>query len=117
MLKSKKLPTYNNGIVRIGREKPMQTSFGAKRSAVTADDLEPVVRLCYKRMSMREQDFSFAEQLGFNCSAKVKTRLYAGVETGCKATIGATIYTVRYIDRTDTEMYLYLEGGAPFGNA
>ena len=34
-----------------------------------------------------------------------------------KAVIGGTIYGIAHIDRTNTEMYLYLEGGVPYADA
>ena len=117
MLKSKKQPlqTYSGGVVRIFREKDKGTSFGASLNAVTIDDLMPIVKLWYEEQSVREQDFTFAERRGFSVSSKIRTPLVLSVESDCKAVIGKLIYDIAYIDRTKTEMFLYLEGGTPFG--
>ena len=50
-------------------------------------------------------------------SAKLRTHLHPAVKPGCKAVIGPSIYTVRHVDTSKKEMFVYLEGGAPFGNA
>lgn len=116
MLKTRShLPTYNDGIVSICRERDRKTTFGAKINAETMDDLIEVVRLAYSAQSIREQDFEFSERLGFDVSLKLKTRLVPGVDSECKALVGGLIYDISHIDRTKTEMYIYLEGGAPFG--
>lgn len=115
MLRKRNLPTYCDGIVEVYREKPGITSFGAKKNAASLDDLEPVITLAFKEESKRERDFEFAEQRGFNLSMKIRTHIAPGPDSGCKAVIGWSIYDISYIDRTRTEMYLYLEGGRPLG--
>ena len=115
--KQRKLPTYNDGVVSIYREKPKSASFGAKINPESIDDLDFVVKLGYASQSMREQDFVAAEQRGINVSTKIKTHLSPGVDAGCKALINGLIYDVSYVDPTRTELYLYLEGGTPFGNS
>lgn len=118
MLKSRKhLPTYNDGIAEIYREKDIKTSFGAKLNAESTEDLEPVVCLAYSSEMIREQDFDFAERHGFSVSLKIKTHLYRGVDAGCRAIVGGLIYDVSHVDRTQSEMHLYLEGGEPFGGS
>lgn len=117
MLKKRKLPTYNDGVVSIFREKQKGASFGARMNPESLDDLDFVVKLGFTAQSMREQDFVAAEQRGINVSTKIKTHLAPGVDAGCKALINGLIYDVSYIDPTRTELFLYLEGGTPFGNA
>jgi hypothetical protein len=118
MLKSRKhLPTYNDGIAEIYREKDIKTSFGAKINADSIDDLDLVVCLAYSAQMIREQDYDFAERHGFAVSLKIKTHLYRGVDAGCRAIVDGLIYDVSHVDRTQSEMYLYLEGGEPFGAA
>lgn len=117
MLKQRsKLPTYNDGIVYIYREKTIEASFGAKINPESLEDLDFVVKLNYSSQSVREQDFVFAEARGISVATKIKTHLAPGVDAGCKAIIGDLVYDVSYIDQTRAEMFLYLEGGAPFGN-
>ena len=115
--KQRKLPTYNDGVIRIYREKDKGSTFGAKLNAETLDDLDFVVKLAFASQSIREQDFVFAEQRGFNVATKIKTLLADGPDADCKAIIGNLIYDVSYIDKTRTEMFFYLEGGMPFGDA
>lgn len=115
--KQRKLPTYNDGIVSIYREKEKDSTFGAKLNVESIDDLDFVVKLGFSTQSIREQDFVFAEQRGFNVSTKIKTHLVSCVDADCKAIIDDLIYDVSYIDKTRTEMFFYLEGGMPFGDA
>ena len=74
------------------------------------DDMDFIVRLDYEECSKREQDIEFAEQSGFSLSLKVKTRYMKSVDNKCKAVIDGYLYSVSYVDKTRTEMYLYLEG-------
>ena len=115
--KNRPLPSYSDGVAAFYAEKQRASSFAAKVNAATLDDLEFLVKLCYAESSVRAQDYEFAEQVGFSVSAKLRTHLHPVVKPGCKAVIGPNIYTVRHVDTSKTEMFVYLEGGAPFGNA
>jgi hypothetical protein len=105
-----KLSTYNDGVVRIYREPPRTTDFGAKRNVVGLEDMELVVRLDFEEASRREQDLEFAEKSGFSLTLKIKTRAIPGVDNKCKAVIDGYLYDIQYIDKTRAEMWLYLEG-------
>ena len=106
----RKLSTYNDGVVRIYRERPRKTEFGAKRNVSTVEDMDFVVRLDYEEASRREEDLEFAEKSGFSLTLKIKTRAVSGVDNKCKAVIDGYLYDVRYTDKTRTEMWLYMEG-------
>lgn len=106
----RKLSTYNDGVVRIYRERPRKTEFGAKRNVATLEDMDFIVRLDYEEASRREEDMEFAEKSGFSLTLKIKTRAVPGVDNKCKAVIDGYLYDVRYIDKTRTEMWLYMEG-------
>lgn len=106
----RKLSTYNDGVVRIYRERPRKTEFGAKRNVATLEDMDFVVRLDYEEASRREEDLEFAEKCGFSLTLKVKTRAVPGVDNKCKAVIDGYLYDIRYTDKTRTEMWLYMEG-------
>ena len=106
----RKFSTYNDGIIRVYREKPKQTDFGAKRNARSIDDMELVARLDYEESSRREEDIEFAKQSGFSLTLKVKTRAVNGVNNLCKAVIDGYLYDVRHTDKDRTDMWLYLEG-------
>ena len=105
-----KLSTYNDGVVRIYRDKPMSTDFNAKKNVKTVEDMDFVARLDYEEASRREEDLEFAERSGFSLTLKIKTRVVPGVDNRCKAVIGGYLYDVRYIDKNRTEMWLYMEG-------
>ena len=105
-----KFSKYNDGIISIYREKPRRTDFSAKQNVSIYDDMDFIVKLAFEESSKREQDMEFAEQLGFALSMKVKTRYVNGVDNKCKAVIDGYLYDVSYIDKTRTEMWLYLEG-------
>lgn len=106
----RKLSTYNDGVVRIYREKPKTTDFNAKRNVKAAEDMDLIVRLDYEEASRREEDMEFAERSGFSLTLKVKTRTVPGVDNKCKAVIDGYLYDIRYIDKSRTEMWLYMEG-------
>lgn len=106
----RKLSTYNDGVVRIYRDKAKSTDFNAKRNVKAADDLDLVVRLDFEESSRREEDLEFAERSGFSLTLKVRTRLVPGVDNACKAIVDGYLYDIRYVDKTRTEMWLYLEG-------
>ena len=102
--------TYNDGVIRIYREKARKTDFNARQNVSTLDNMDFIVRLDYQEMSKREQDLEFANQNGFSLSLKVKTRLVKDVDNKCKAVIDGYLYDVSYIDKTRNEMFLFLEG-------
>ncbi len=110
MRNSKEFETYNDGIVRIYREKARETDFNAKRNVSTLDDMDFIVKLNFKELSKREQDLEFAQQNDFTLSLKIKTRLVKGVDNKCKAVIDGYLYDVSYTDKSRTELFLYLEG-------
>lgn len=101
--------TYNDGVVCIYREKERKTDFNAKKNVSALDNMTFIVRLDFQEMAKREQDLEFANQNGFSLSLKVKTRLVP-VDNKCKAVIDGYLYDVSYIDKSRTEMFLYLEG-------
>lgn len=101
---------YNDGMVSIYREKERRTDFNAKQNVSTLDNMNFVLKLAYEESAKREQDLEFAEQNGFSLTMKVRTRYVKGVDNKCKAVIDGYLYDVSYIDKTRTEMWLYLEG-------
>ena len=109
-MSKRKFDTYNDGVVRIYREKPRVTDFGAKRNTRTVDDMDFIARLDYEESSRREEDMEFAEKSGFSLTLKIRTRAVPGVDNTCKAVIDGYLYDVRYIDKTRAEMWLYMEG-------
>lgn len=108
-----KFSKYNDGVVRIYREKERFTDFSAKPNAFTKDDLEFVVQLDFEEMSRREQDLQFAEQNDFSLSLKIKTRYVKGIDKQMKAVVDGYLYDIAYTDKSKTEWFLYLEGVKP----
>lgn len=108
-----KFSRFNDGVVSIYREKDKKTDFNAKQNVSALDDLAFVVKLAFEEMSKREQDLDFAEQSGFTLSLKIKTRFVKGVDNKCKAVIDGYLYDISYIDKSRTELYLYMEGVKP----
>lgn len=105
-----KFSRYNDGMISIYREKPRRTDFAAKQNVSALDDMDFIVKLAYEESSRREQDIDFAQQMGFALTLKVRTRCFIGVDNKCKAVINGYLYDVSYVDKTRTEMWLYLEG-------
>lgn len=108
-----KFSTYNDGVVCIYREKERRNDFNAKKNVSLLDDMTFVCKLDFAEASKREQDLQFAEQNGFSLSMKIKTRFVKEVDNKCKAVIDGYLYDVSYIDKTRTEMFLYMEGVKP----
>lgn len=100
---------YNDGVVRIYREKPRKTDFNAKLNVSALDDLEFIVKLDYEEAARREQDLEFAEQRGFSLSLKIRTRMRKNVDNKCKAIIDGVLYDVKETDKNREEMWLFLE--------
>lgn len=104
---------YNDGVVHIYREKERKTDFNAKQNVSTLDNMTPVCRLDYEESAKRVQDLDFAEQNGFSLTMKIRTRYLKCVDNKCKAVIDGYLYDVSYVDKTRTEMWLFLEGVKP----
>ena len=104
---------YNDGIVHIYREKERRTDFKAKQNVSALDNMDFIVKLAFEEAAKREQDLEFANQNGFSLTMKIKARLVKNVDNKCKAVIDGYLYDVSYIDKTRTEMWLYLEGVKP----
>lgn len=106
-----KLSNYNDGYIRIYKEKELKTDFYAKKNVKTLNDLEFIIKLAYEECSKRQQDLEFAQSNGSSLNIKLKTRLYKNIENDYKVTIQNTLYDIVYIDidRKKEEMYFYLE--------
>lgn len=104
---------YNDGVVHIYREKERRTDFNAKQNVSTLENMDYVMKLAFEESAKREQDLDFAEQNGFSLTMKIRTRYVKGVDNKCKAVIDGYLYDVSYIDKTRTEMWLFLEGVKP----
>lgn len=109
-MNKKKFSKFNDGVAKIYREKDRRTNFSAKVNVSVLDDMDFVVRLDFQEMSKREQDLDFASQNDFTLSMKIKTRHFKDIDNKCKAVIDGYLYDIAYIDRTQTELFLYLEG-------
>lgn len=108
---------YNDGVVRIYREKERQTDFSAKRNVKSIDDMEFVTKLAFEESSKREQDLNFAEQNGFTLSMKIKTRYVKKVDNKCKAVIDGYLYDITHTDKSKTELFIYMEGVRAIDNS
>lgn len=105
-----KISKYNDGVVRIYREKGKRSNFGAKENVSVLDDMEFVAKLDFEESSKREQDLEFANQNDFSLSLKIRTRYLKTVDNKCKAVIDDYLYDVKFVDKTRTEMWLFMEG-------
>lgn len=110
-MKKNKFSRFNDGIVRIYREKKdRNTSFSAVRNVSVLDDMDFILKLDYEESAKREQDFIFAEQRSFTLSMKIRTRRNDSIDNKCMAVIDGYLYNVSYIDHSHDEMWLYLQG-------
>ena len=104
-----KFSRYNDGVVRIYREKDRRTDFSAKINVATLDDMDFIARLDYEEAAKREQDIQFAQQNDFTLSLKIKTRYLKTVDNKCKAVIDGYLYDIANVDKSRTEMWLFME--------
>ena len=106
-----KKSNFNDGYIRVCKEIPQKTDFGAKKNIKTKDNLEFIVKLAYEECSKRQQDLEFAESSSRTLNLKVKTRYYKNIENNYKVIIENTLYDIIYIDedRKNRELYFYLE--------
>lgn len=109
-MQKSKFSRYNDGVVKIYREKEKRTDFSAKRNVSTLDDMDFVVKLDFEESAKREEDMEFASQNGFSLSLKIRTRYRKDVDNKCKAVIDGYLYDVTHVDKNRVEMWLYLEG-------
>ena len=109
-MQKSKFKKYNDGVVRIYREKKRNTDFNAKKNVSALDDMDFIVKLDFAESAKREQDLDFAEQNDFTLTMKINTPFVKTVDNKCKAVIDGYLYDVSYIDKSRTEMWLYLEG-------
>lgn len=105
-----KFNRYNDGVVHIYREKGKRSNFGAKENVSVLDDMDFIAKLDFEESSKREQDLEFANQNDFSLSLKIRTRYLPSVDNKCKAVINDYLYDIKYVDKTRTEMWLYMEG-------
>lgn len=105
--------SYNDGMAFFYREKDRKTDFNAKRNVSALDDMEFIVKLAFDECSKRVQDMEFAEQSGFSLSMKIRTRYVPMIQAKHKAVINDYLYEVSYIDKSERELYIYLEGVKP----
>lgn len=113
MMKNKKIPTYLDGFALVCRPKVEENKshFGAKVNIKRIDEMETLFKLAYSQCSKRLQDIEFAESSGRELTLKIKTRLVQGIKNTDKVVIDGTLYDIIYVDedRTNRELYLYLE--------
>lgn len=100
-------PKFNDGVASVYTETARRNTF--KENARNLDDLVFVCKLDFEELSKREQDQEFANQNGYSLSMKIRTRYIKGVNNKCKVVINNTLYDIYDIDKTRTELYLYLE--------
>lgn len=105
-----KFSRFNDGVIAVYREKENKSNFSAKENVRILDDMDFVAKLDFEECSKREQDLEYAEQMGFSLTLKVKTRLLKTVDNGCKAVIDGYLYDIYDVDKTRTEMYIYMQG-------
>lgn len=102
---------YNDGVCYLATEKEKKSSFAARENGTTENDYKKIVKLMFAELSLREQDFEFAEAIGRTLNRKIKTILVDGWNTRDKVIIDNTVYDIVNADkdRANNEVYFYLE--------
>lgn len=112
-----KFSRYNDGVAAIYREKGIRNNFAAKKNVSVLDDMDFIAKLDFEESSRREQDMEFAAQNDFSLSLKIRTRYLPTVDNKCKAVIDGFLYDVSYVDKSRTEMWLYMEEIGKLGDS
>lgn len=99
----------NDGVAYVYKDKARRSDFSAKSNVRELDDLDFVCKLDFEEMSKRQQDQEFANQNGFSLSMKIRTRFVSAVNSKYKVVINGFLYDIADLDKTRTEMFLYLE--------
>lgn len=102
--------SYNSGVCYVCREIAEASSFAARRSAVTWDDLEILCKMDFADNSIKMEDSEYANQMGYKLSRKISIRRPGPIriDTECSVVIGNTLYHVSNVDYTQTENYMHL---------
>lgn len=97
-----------HGVLSVYRDKGAKTDFSALKNPKSLADMEFIVKLNFQECTKRTQDLEFAEQNGFSLDMKVCTRYIPDVSSKYKIAIGNSLFSVRYFDKTNNEIYWYL---------
>lgn len=110
---------YNDGVCFLVTEKEKKSSFAARENGANESDYKKIVKLMFAELSMREQDFEFAEAIGRTLNRKIKTMLVSGWDSRDKIIIDNKLYDIVNADkdRAKNEVYFYLEEVREFVNA
>lgn len=102
---------YNDGVCYLVKEIEKQSSFAARENGTSEADYKKLVKLMFEELSIREQDFEFAEALGRTLNRKIKTMLVNGWNSRDKIIIDNVLYDIVNADkdRKKNEIYFYLE--------
>lgn len=102
---------YNDGYIRVFKEKIINTDFNAKKNINSIENLDLIVKLAYQECSKRQKDMEFAESNNRNLNIKVKTPFFLNIENNYKVTIENTLYDIIYVDsdKKNRVLYIYLE--------
>lgn len=100
---------YNDGVCIICREKAERSSFAAKRTPETAEDVEEIGALAFCEQSRRMQDSEYASQMGYKLDRKISVRRPGyRIDTKCSVMIRNMLYHISNVDMTADELYLHL---------
>lgn len=102
---------YNDGVLFIVEGAKETSSFAAKKNEKTTTDFKKILKLMFEEMSIREEDFEFAEARSRTLNRKVKTPLVKGWTATNEIIIDNMLYSIvnADIDRKNREIYFYLE--------
>jgi len=102
---NKRISNYNDGVLKLWERK--DTSKNIK----SPSDLIPIGTLNFTYMSLRQQDYEFAELNSNSIAVKVRTPDNGKSDVRYVASIGDMLYSIINIDRDHhrSVQYFYLE--------
>lgn len=110
-MRPKKRTSMNTGTVQFVKPKNLPTDFNEKKNVRSMADLQLLKTKFYSVEAIRQQDQTFAEQMGRSLTLKIKTVLDSELTPLIKAVIRNTLYDVISVDHdlVNRETYIYLE--------
>lgn len=102
---------YNDGYIEIYEQGKEKSSFGAILNTNSLRDAKKIIKLAYSERSRRADDIEWAQARDRTLSLKVCCPLFPSVKTAHQVVCLDTLYSIINVDydRTQNEMYLYLE--------
>lgn len=103
--------TYNDGVLYLCVQRPASSDFSAVTNPKRQSDICRLMKLDYREVTKREQDYTFAEGEEKTLDLKVKVMFHTLASVDKQVMIGKVLYDIFKVDYGNNRknMYLYLQ--------